>query len=911
MVDVEREQIGLLKAFGYSDLEAAAPYLRLAAPIGLLGALGGRPAGRSGSASAITGMLHPVHALSDAEPRLLLAGLRRARRCLDRRGAARVRAGGLARGRAQPRRRHAAAAPAGLPARPARAAAAHRQARPADPDDPAQPRALSGPRGDDGAGPGRQPDAAGRHAVHVPRPRLRARPRLLPRPALERGGRLRRGARRARHRRPCVGCRASTPPSRCGSPRRAFGRGGRESQDRRRRVWSRGADGAARSTPPAAGIPFEGRGVILSEALARKLGRRGPATSSTWRSPRPPARARSLPVTATAEDYSGLTVYMARARAQPAAGRGRRGLGRRSSWCGPPQRPAFYRAIERTPQIVARLLARRHRGRLAPGDDRGVPDHDHLLRRLRRAIAFGVAFNIGRIALAERSRDLATLHVLGFDHRECAYILLGELLALALLAVPLGMLGGNLLRRGPGARPIRATSCACRPPWRPRATASRSPPIFAAVLSPARIVGRRDLDARSRRRAEDEGMRRMSRTAIRWIVIAVLVARASRARWRCCSRRGRSRSTPRASPSARSPRPCRTRARRACGEAYVVAAPVSGRLERVDLHVGDRVIAGRTVIARLRPAPPDLLDPRARAQAQAAVPAASAAVSAAPGARASGWRPRPCRADLALARMRTLAERGFARQAGARRRRGRGASARAGGRGRRRRSRCAAGPAGLGAVGARSGPGAAARGDRPGHLAGDRLRHPRAAGERAHRRHGHAAGRGRREPGPRGPDRVPVAGRRADPPRACRRRSTTGAARAHPGDRPPGRAARASSRSRRSASRSTGCWSCCSSPARRPLGQAWGRATASGAGCSCARSPRRSRSRSARWWDPARAGRCSGSRAAARLTPVSVGAMTDREAEIRAGLSAGDLVVLFPSDRVRDRVRLAPRSPSP
>ncbi len=92
-------------------------------------------------------------------------------------------------------------------------------------------------------------------------------------------------------------------------------------------------------------------------------------------------------------------------------------------------------------------------------------------------------------------------------------------------------------------------------------------------------------------------------------------------------------------------------------EAYVIAAPVSGRLERLDLHVGDRVIAGRTVVARLRPAPPDLLDPRARAQAQAQVAAANAAVAS---ARASRERlsALALRADQTLARIRPLAETG-------------------------------------------------------------------------------------------------------------------------------------------------------------------------------------------------------------------------------------------------------------
>jgi HlyD family secretion protein len=94
-------------------------------------------------------------------------------------------------------------------------------------------------------------------------------------------------------------------------------------------------------------------------------------------------------------------------------------------------------------------------------------------------------------------------------------------------------------------------------------------------------------------------------------------------------------------------------------EAYVVAAPVSGRLKRVELHVGDRVEAGRTVIARIRPAAPDLLDPRARAQAQAAVAAASASVTAARATRerlAADAR----RSEQALARIRPLATRGFA-----------------------------------------------------------------------------------------------------------------------------------------------------------------------------------------------------------------------------------------------------------
>jgi HlyD family secretion protein len=64
-------------------------------------------------------------------------------------------------------------------------------------------------------------------------------------------------------------------------------------------------------------------------------------------------------------------------------------------------------------------------------------------------------------------------------------------------------------------------------------------------------------------------------------------------------------------------------------QAYVVSAPVSGRLERVALEVGDRVIANQTVVARVRPTAPELLDPRSRAQAEANVQAARAALDSA------------------------------------------------------------------------------------------------------------------------------------------------------------------------------------------------------------------------------------------------------------------------------------------
>ena len=54
-------------------------------------------------------------------------------------------------------------------------------------------------------------------------------------------------------------------------------------------------------------------------------------------------------------------------------------------------------------------------------------------------IAFGVVYNGARIALSERSRELATLRVMGFSRKEISAILLGEIGVITILALPLGM----------------------------------------------------------------------------------------------------------------------------------------------------------------------------------------------------------------------------------------------------------------------------------------------------------------------------------------------------------------------------------------------------------------------------------------------------------------------------------------
>ena len=97
----------------------------------------------------------------------------------------------------------------------------------------------------------------------------------------------------------------------------------------------------------------------------------------------------------------------------------------------------------------------------------------------------------------------------------------------------------------------------------------------------------------------------------------------------------------------------RTRVRRR----YVVSAPVSGRLERVAREPGDRVTAGATVVARLRPDEAPLLDARTRATAEARVKSAEAGVAQAEAALDQAERAREF-ADVQRDRMAELFRQG-------------------------------------------------------------------------------------------------------------------------------------------------------------------------------------------------------------------------------------------------------------
>ncbi|MCB1279248.1 FtsX-like permease family protein [Prosthecobacter sp.] len=103
----------------------------------------------------------------------------------------------------------------------------------------------------------------------------------------------------------------------------------------------------------------------------------------------------------------------------------------------------FMREVKDTPRAAITLVKKDQLDafRSTTGQSIGILRQLYLV--LAVIVAFGVVYNSARIALSERSRDLATLRVVGFTRREVAGVLLGELMLLIVTALPAGLLFGR------------------------------------------------------------------------------------------------------------------------------------------------------------------------------------------------------------------------------------------------------------------------------------------------------------------------------------------------------------------------------------------------------------------------------------------------------------------------------------
>ena len=108
-------------------------------------------------------------------------------------------------------------------------------------------------------------------------------------------------------------------------------------------------------------------------------------------------------------------------------------------------------------------------------------------------IAFGVVYNAARVSLSERSRELASLRVLGFTRAEISLILMGELALLTLVALPVGGLFGYSLSAAIvgsiDSEVYRFPLYVSRRRWRGRFWASSPPPSSPAWWSGGGSIG--------------------------------------------------------------------------------------------------------------------------------------------------------------------------------------------------------------------------------------------------------------------------------------------------------------------------------------------------------------------------------------------------------------------------------------
>ncbi len=189
-------------------------------------------------------------------------------------------------------------------------------------------------------------------------------------------------------------------------------------------------------------VPIPAEGIVLTERLATMLDARlGDEVVVEVLEGR--RRTTRVPVSGLTQQYLGLAVYMEI-----------EALGRLVN-DGQALSGVYLLVDERYEDTLMQALRRRPRIAGILSQERAIRAYfDHaanfllvytlVLSLFAGIIAFGVVYNNVRVSLSERERELASLRVLGFTRGEIAYILLGESVLLTLLSIPLGIVIGSL-----------------------------------------------------------------------------------------------------------------------------------------------------------------------------------------------------------------------------------------------------------------------------------------------------------------------------------------------------------------------------------------------------------------------------------------------------------------------------------
>jgi putative ABC transport system permease protein len=188
-------------------------------------------------------------------------------------------------------------------------------------------------------------------------------------------------------------------------------------------------------------LPPPSDGLIVSAKLADVLGARvGDMLVVEALEGRRPVR--TLPIVALAEDFTGIAAYMEIHAINRFLGEGDVITGA-SITLDAARRAEFLTALKDIPRIstVAIKESMRKSFRETTAQSMGLIQTIYMTFSV--IVAFGVIYNNARISLAERARELATLRVVGMTQREVGAVIVIELLILAILAVPLGLALGT------------------------------------------------------------------------------------------------------------------------------------------------------------------------------------------------------------------------------------------------------------------------------------------------------------------------------------------------------------------------------------------------------------------------------------------------------------------------------------
>jgi len=186
-------------------------------------------------------------------------------------------------------------------------------------------------------------------------------------------------------------------------------------------------------------------GLLLSEKLAEVLNLRpGDAVRIEVQEGRRPVL--QTFVAGTITDFAGVGAYMDFSALGRLMGEERTVSGAHLT-LDAARRDAFLDETADIPAIAGTVFtsSARQSFSLAMGDMMGIVQLVYF--GFAVIVSCGVVYNGARIALSERTRDLATLRVLGFSERQTVAILLSELIFLTLVALIPGLFIGSELAR--------------------------------------------------------------------------------------------------------------------------------------------------------------------------------------------------------------------------------------------------------------------------------------------------------------------------------------------------------------------------------------------------------------------------------------------------------------------------------